>query len=57
MPGVDHLLIHCKIHSTKGMEGYKKFNAVVRVKTPRPYKAGMSDEDTSDSDQEVDPNI
>lgn len=42
------------ISSIKGMKGYKKFSAVVRGETLRPYKPTISEDDSSGSDHEVD---
>lgn len=42
------------ISSIKGMKGYRKFSAVVRGETLRPYKPTMSEDDSSGSDREVD---
>ncbi|KAH9641256.1 hypothetical protein HF086_016429 [Spodoptera exigua] len=51
---VDHLLDRYTITSIKGMKGYRKFSAVVRGETLRPYKPTMSEDDSSGSDHEVD---
>lgn len=51
----EHSLDRYTISSVKGMKGYRKFSAVVRGETLRPYKTVMSgDDDTSGSDHEVD---
>lgn len=43
------------ISSIKGLKGYRKFSAIVRGETLRPYKTTMSgDDDSSGSDHEVD---
>lgn len=51
----EHSLDRYTISSVKGLKGYRKFSAVVRGETLRPYKTVMSgDDDTSGSDHEVD---
>lgn len=42
------------ITSIKGMKGYKRFSAVVRGETLRPYKTTISEDDSSGSDHEID---
>ncbi|CAH2207438.1 jg26394 [Pararge aegeria aegeria] len=50
----EHLLDRYTISSIKGMKGYRKFSAVVRAETLRPYKPTVSEDDSSDSNREVD---
>lgn len=50
----DHSIDRYTIVSIKGMKGYRRFSAVVRGEVLRPYTTTVSDDDTSDSDHEID---